>query len=741
MGFDLKRAAAASADGKALAYHPALADRTPVSAYTPGSRNPRDDAVISHRTAALHGDAYGGKQAIDWVYDAIGLYIDPIVTAPYRLERTDGTKLVRTRTKGTPPDHEVGPKEIYDLFDKPNPFQLYEEVMALLVIDLLLVGNAYWFKWQVNSEGRPLALYRLAPSHVKIKPGPYGPKEYEYQPPGARNPLRIKPQDIIHFRRPNPHDQYYGMGIIQGGGRAMDLELALTDTMAAYYENKADPSLIVQSERRLPRDVFNKLRAQVRARASGSHNAGELLVLEAGLKASTLSASARDALFEELASMSRNRIFVKFRTSPLLYGLLDQASGSNRVSDARREFDNATLQPFMAKISRAISAGLLEQLGLRYYIDHEEILPPEEAIKVGESLAKMPGIKVRELRRAYRQFGLEESTGDLVIDEMVLNLPGEELDENGQGGFADRPLGSEPGRPPLGENTRAFSADSPSVENARVRSPEQKALDAVARLQAQIEAKAIVENTAGERVTVGNRLQGEERPDDTFAAARTADINAAQNYMVAELRDAVTELERGLLDTVEGKALKTSNIVSRIRSSAAWKTFRERVQAILEEGTRRAAASGVMQSGLTPDEDVDYDEIAATIIHRPDGLKSIIATIKDRVAKQVKETRDADGERSDFEAAVRSSLADYADRHIVAIADSEATEAYNEGTLTAAELSGVTEVFVVEEEDAPDKPCQDARGEVWDIAKARANRKEHPRCRRAFLPLSPSTVS
>lgn len=730
MAFDLRLAAAAQREGKAITYHPAFADRTtPVSIYSPN--RPREDAVISQRNAGLHADAYGGRQAIDWVYDAIGLYTDAVATAPFRLERPDGTKLYEVKRRGMPPDHEAGPQDLYRLLKKPNPFMLYDECVSLLVIDLMLVGNAYWMKWQTTADGRPLALYRLAPSHVNIVPGPYGPKRYEYQPPGARKPMRINPRDLIHFKRPNPHDPYYGMGVIQGGGRAMDLELAITDTMASYYENRADPSLIIQSDRRVPRDVFNKLRAQLRARVSGSNKAGEMLLLEAGLKASSLSTTARDALFDDLSKMSRNRIFVKFRTSPLLYGLLDEASGSNKVADARREFNNETLRPFMSKLAFQITASLCEPWGVNFLIDHEEILPPEEALKVGESMAKLPGIKVREARRAYRQFGIEESTGDPEIDEMVLNLPGEELDEDGQGGFADRPLGGakgEAGRPPKGENTRAIQRGSSGAKNARIRSPEQKALDAISKL----EAKAM--NAAGERVTIGNRLPGEQRPDDNFARIRTVDIDAAQNYMEDEIRDALTALERGLLDTVEGKALKTSDIVGRIKQSAAWKTFRERLEAILEEGARRAAISGVMHAGVAPDEDVDYDEVAKSIVHRPEGIRKIMATLKDRVVKRVKETRDSDGERSDFESAIRTVLSEYADGHVIAVADSEATEAYNEGTLTVLELAGHDSVYVTDGEDHDDA-CAEANGEVWTISRARENRKEHPRCRRAFLAL------
>lgn len=734
MNFSLERAV--QSEGKALVAHPAFMGRAPVSVYSPGKA--RERAVISQREAGHHAQAYGGNEAIDWVYDCVGLYTDACSTAPYKLTKPDGTKLVRAKTKGTPPEYEVGPADLYALLDKPNPFQLYDELISLLVIDLLLVGNAYWVKWRPNSAGQPIALYRLAPSHVKIDPGPYGPIAYKYQPPGAKDPIELQPEDIIHFRRPNPHSAYYGMGVIQGGGRAMDLELAITDTMASYYENRADPSMIVQSERRVPRDVFNKLRAQLRAKASGSKNAGELLVLESGLKASSLSTSASDALFDKLSRMSRDRIFTKFRASPMLFGLIDTGSGGNKVSDARRDFDNYALRPFMEKVSRAISEHLVSAWDINYMVDHRQNLPPEEAIKAAESVAKAPGVKVREVRAAYAWMGLEESTGDSEIDETVLNLPGEQLGPDGMpvdgapAAFADQPLGTEPGRPPKMENTRAFP------KGTQARTPAGKALS-LDEIDARLSVAALIQAAEGkavpaEKQAADQRLPGEQRPGDTFASARQTDIDATTNAIAAGLRDATVQLERDLLDVVEGKALKSSDIVSRVRKSPAWATFKTRVEAVLSDGARQAAASGVMHSGLDPEEDVDYDAIVKSIVHRPEGLRSVINTLKERVVKRVKDAREGDAERHEYDAAVRAVISEWSDSQAVTVADTEATHAYNEATLTAAELSGVAQVYVTDGDDH-DEPCQEANGSVWTVEEARSKRIEHPRCRRAFLPL------
>lgn len=731
--FDLARAVAGQLEGKAIPTLPSLQSNDPITTYSPGAAQPRTDAVISQRNAELHSQAFGGDQAIDWVYDCIGLFSDPAGTAPWRLEKEDGTKLVKKRTKGTSPDTEEGPKDLYELLEKPNPSMLYDELMSLLVIDLLLVGNAYWFKWRTRDNGKPLALYRLAPSHVKIAPGPYGPQSYEYQPPGAKDKLKISPEQIIHFRRPNPHSAHYGLGVIQGGGRAFDLELAITDTMASYYENRAEPSLIVESERRMPRDVVNKLRMQLRSRVAGPGRAGEMLLLEAGLKANSLSTNAKDALYDTVSKMSRDRVCTKFRAFPDLIGVMDEPAGSDKVADHRREFDNATLRPFFSRLQANVTASLASAWGCKYVIDYRYQMSVEDVVKTGANLAAVPGLKVREVRQFFSPLGIEESTGDPDIDEMVLNLPGEELNATGTGadggpGLADRGLPGEAGRPPKGSSTAAFPRDGkPLPSGAAVRSG--KALvDELAQRLARVEGKALVLET-----------EKPPRPKDSLASARTQDIDAVQAFVQRGLNEAAHTLERGLLDHVEGKA-STTDLVRRVKNSQAWVTFKNMVNDVLEEGAKRAASSAVLhhsEAGFASDDGLDYEEVAKSIVHRPDGLAGIVRTFKDRIVNKLKEAR-ATGDEASIRDAIRLTIRDWKESQAETIGDTEATLAYNEATLKVAESLGHGTVFVSDGHDH-DAECAAADGQTWTIEHARQHRVEHPRCRRAFV-LSPATA-
>ena len=730
------------AEGKALADHRFFHDDAPLTVYTPQQKPNRERGLLSQREAKHHLQAYGGSEAMDWVHDAVSLYSEPTGGAPWHLEK-NGERVYKSRTDDTPPGASIGDPILYDLLEEPNPYMDYDEMMQLMVIDLLIVGNAYWYKYRMLESGKPLALYRLSPSDVKILPGTQGADKYVYSPSGTDKKLEISPEEVIHFKRPNPHNPYYGLGMLKGAGRAADIDLALTDAQAHYYENKADPSLIVESERRVPRDVFRKLRMQLRARVSGRHNAGELLVLEAGLKANSVSPNAREAMYKELSEMSRDRVLAWFKANPKLLGIAEGGTQGDKVQDARREFDNHALRPFLDKIQRKLSRELTGFYGYDFVIDYRYIMPPEELVKLSGDFASVPGVKVKEVREFLKDGGLlrEISTGDEDIDELVLNLPGEELDEDGQGGFADRSLPREAGRPPKGENTRAIPRGGGALPaGSRARRPQGKALEVDEVLERLGELRAegkAVELESPERTTVGNKLPDEQRPPDGLADARAREINAITAEMRQGVLDALHVTERELMDNVEGKAFDPKAALKRVRNSNAWKLFASVLRTNLQESAEVLASSAAVQhaeQGIQSQDDLSYSEIAESVLNRPEGIRGITANLRKAITKKLEKLPD-DATQEDYNAMIRETSREWRDAHAETIAMTEAVEVYNEASLTVMEGAGHEEVFVEDGHDH-DEPCAEADGSVWPIDYARKHRSEHPRCRRAFIPVT-----
>lgn len=688
---------------------------------------------FGQREAARHLQSYGGKEdAIDWVMDCVRLITETASNADWFLRDKDGKKLATHRRPDTPDDVNEAPFLLVKLLEQPNPYMDYEELIELTLIDYLLVGNSYWLKWRTNDLNQPIALYRLAPPFVQVVPGAFGVDAYHYKLPNMDKPLILPPDQVVHFKQANPHSPYLGLGLIKGGSRMLDLELALTDTQASYYEKKAQPSMVVQSERRVPREVFKRLQNQLRQMYSGPKNAGAMMVLEAGLKYQSISPSAADAAFAALTTISRDRILAMFRVPGDLLGIPD---ATGRVTDSQRVFDQKTMRPLLNKLQKAISHSVTEAWGLEFVIDYDYIMPVEDRIRLTSSFAAIPGVRVREVR----DYAGLEPLGD-ERDDIVLNLPGENgTVTNHDGGLPDRPLAGEAGRPPKGENTTAFPAPggnlpAGSVARRSIRSNQAtKSVDDISDRLDFLSQKAL--NPA--KKDLSSRIKP---PKDNLQLDREASVDQIVADARNDLLSAVHVLERGLLDDLE-KSEKAfgDKLKARLKKSESWKTFMAMIAGTIEAASRSALSSAVIhqgREGRVPDQDVDYDALAKEIVHRREGVKKITDTLRDELIQKVARALEQGDDRVTLEKAIREAMDFWRESKAETVALTEATHAYNLGTLEVAKLTDHDFVFVHDGRDF-DEPCIEADGQIWTIAHATENTLEHPRCRRAFTPVQP----
>lgn len=715
------------AQAKALGPNPAFEDPgRPVSVVDLNQgriagRNPNSGVNgtgprVAHKSAGRHLQAYGGAQAMDWVMDCTRFMADAVANADYHFEKPQ-----EPTAEKIPAEPVAPPKALFDLMQQPNPYADYIEMMELLVIDLLLVGNAYWMKWRTNEKEQPLAFYRLAPPYVEVTTKPWGIGSYIYQIPN-NDKLEIDPREVVHFKlaNPDPANPFYGLGLISGAGRAADLEIAITDSQTSYYENATLPSATLKSQRRVPRDVFKKVRAQMRARSQGPKQAGELLVLEAGLELDAISPNAVDAAYLELSTFSKDRCFSWFKMSPKLVGLGDQEG----LADAQRQFDTHAARPLMNKIQTKVAKELTMAWDLEYAIDYEYQLSPEQQATMAGTYAKLPAITGHEIRKFAKLPEIKDAKYQEALSA-PLNLPGENGGTGQPGekatrtGHPDPNLPGEPGRPPKRENTKQFPAKGSSAKKPK--KSEGKAL--IEEILALPEEKAEPDPGVPE--------------SDTLYERRTTEIDTAVESFESALASAALALEHGLLETAEGKAL-ASDVVTKLRSAEAWKQFTKDAEEAFEHNLVKVMSAAAIQHselGLQPKAEIDYDKLVKSLIKdKATGIPEIVSTFKTMLATTVKEAKTKDSTVADIHGAIQAAVGDWVGNNAHMIALDQAVRGYNTATLTVAKESGADKVLVSDGTDF-DTPCVEANGSVWSVEKAAANLLEHPRCRRAFVPI------
>lgn len=426
---------------------------------------------LTSRGARAHLSAYGGSDAIDWVMDCVSLIADTASNAEYHFERKGKTLIPEITPQDQGDDTvEEAPQDLVKLLEQPNPWMDYTEMLELSIIDFLLTGNSYWLKFKVEDSGKPAALYRMAPPLITVVPGETRPIDhYEYLPPGSAKPLVYQPHEVLHIRRPNPHSQHFGVGVIACGPQMFDAELALTSSFGGYFQRGTRLSGVIESERSIPDKLWRKIVREFRQMFSRNENAWDVAALERGLKYRPLSATAAQAEYGNLIPLSRDRICAAFRVPAILLGFIGSAATSP-VKEAQRIFDNKTMRPFLNKLQLAITHGLTQAWGVEFKIDYEYVMPIEDQFEMAKDFATLPGVKIREVRE---RVGLKPLGDDR--DDIVLNLPGE---NDNASTVKDRSIGSEAGRPPNPENTRAIpkpNAPMPKDAAVQVAGPEPSA--------------------------------------------------------------------------------------------------------------------------------------------------------------------------------------------------------------------------------------------------------------------------
>jgi HK97 family phage portal protein len=422
---------------------------------TGGRPNSRFAGASAKRQLEAYGS--GSERAMDWVADCMGVIAETAAHAKWHLEDYEGTTTPRTRAEAEKGARLADPW-LVQLIEEPNGYQSWEELIELFVIDRFITGDGFLYKRGDDGNGRPLQILRLPPQYVEVVPGEKGEliAHYEYAVPGQA-PILIPPERIIHWKGANPHDAYRGAGVIAMGPRVFDGEIALTDTKASYFENRASLEGVLESEQAISDSTANKLRRQFAGIYGGVRQAFQIAVLGRGLTYKEIQSNAKDAEIARLSDQSRDRILALFRVPKAMLGLSNETSATTAVAEERRVFANTRMRPILDTLQTIITRELTSHFGLQFKIDYEYVMSVEDRWKLGGEFAKVPGVLVREVREQFNLPRLinvmEDDTKAKEIEEMVLNMPGE--DDNASD-VKDRPLPGEAGRPPDPAHTATF---------------------------------------------------------------------------------------------------------------------------------------------------------------------------------------------------------------------------------------------------------------------------------------------
>ena len=263
---------------------------------------PAEVPALGRSALGVDGETFGPPEYGDYLATSNGVYVcarlrsQLLASLPVRAYRltADGREPVET-----------GP--LVDLLRKVNPYWTFTRLVETTQMSLCAWGSAYWLL-ERGRGGAPTEIWWVRPDRVRVVPSGKGyVSRFEYLPPGAVEPIRYAPEEVVWLRYPNPLEEYSGLSPLAAARIAADTGSAAMKSNRNLFLNGVNAGGIVTPNG--GSDLLSEGQAQeladlFRKRMKGVDNAHRWMVLRYDAKFTPMSMTPKDA--EYLGSMRWN---------------------------------------------------------------------------------------------------------------------------------------------------------------------------------------------------------------------------------------------------------------------------------------------------------------------------------------------------------------------------------------------------------------------------------------------------
>lgn len=260
---------------------------------------------------------------------------------------------------------EIEGGEMVDLLRQPVPGMGQSEWLRELVSWYNIYGEIA-ARVLVGSAGRPVGLYPLDPSRLRLPAG-HGwryrseVKQWEYHWETGKDPDKISPANLLFARMFNPSDGIRGLSPLLAGTVTASTAYYIERYNKSYFENNAIPSHILS----LPDATGREQRKEFESRWADAFstfggNAHKFLVVSGTqAKVEKLEGGMSEGAFMDLLKYDDEKIATLYGVPGLEMGLGKPLTGD--AEGDRELFAENTLMPQMNAISQMLQIQLVDR--------------------------------------------------------------------------------------------------------------------------------------------------------------------------------------------------------------------------------------------------------------------------------------------------------------------------------------------------------------------------------------------
>lgn len=268
--------------------------------------------------------------------------------------------LYRTGTTDPAENAELG-----RLLEWPNKRETFSDFLYRLTFHLKATGNAYAYKAEATIKGdRPRELILLNPRRVKISVD-RGSGEivgYLYHREGG-TPVPLSPAEVVHWFRPHPNNDYYGLGDIEAGEELVQDALNHQTWAKSFWRNGAAPSgILVCEDYVTDEEEWERAKAKWQREYGGMEKAGRTAWLTGKWRYEKLGLTGQEMQDIERSRLSVEHIFLLHGVPLSVAGIREAANYATAEIDDDR-FRRYTVGPILRNIEETFNSDVTAGFG------------------------------------------------------------------------------------------------------------------------------------------------------------------------------------------------------------------------------------------------------------------------------------------------------------------------------------------------------------------------------------------
>ena len=271
------------------------------------------------------------------VFRAVNYIASQVAMMPWRvmLENNGSRDLVQT--------HPVDRL----LHRRPNPEMSAFAFRETLISWALTWGNGY-AEIERDKSGRPMALWPLSPDRVEVSRDDQNQIVYEIT--GVGETRYLPASDMFHLHGLG-FDGLSGYSVINLARRAVSVGIAAEQMGASFFENGTVTNLVIEHPEAFGETAYKNFKDSLLGWLQGPKKAFNPLIVEEGIKASSLTMPFDDAQFLETRQFQVEEIARWFGLPPHKLQSLDKATFSN-IEQQSIEGVTDALQPWVIRLEQ-----------------------------------------------------------------------------------------------------------------------------------------------------------------------------------------------------------------------------------------------------------------------------------------------------------------------------------------------------------------------------------------------------